>query len=165
MLELGTTEAEINGSLTVDVRPPAKLIHDLRKFPWPLPSDHFRFIIASHIIEHIPDTMRFMEEIWRISKPNAKIILRYPHYTSAGAFEHPTHSRYFSLYTFSWFAGKNSAYHTDVKFRFVRAYFRLYKGKGAFLNRLANISPVFFERHLAWLFGVAEVICELEVIK
>ena len=167
VLELGTTEREVPGSTTVDLRLPADIIHNLNKFPYPFPSNQFDLIIASHIIEHLNDTCKVISEIHRIAKPNAKVVIRFPHYTSAGAYGHPTHVRYFSLTTFTWFCGSEHAYHTDVKFKQLSAKFRLYKSNpiGKLINKLANINPVFFERHLATFFGVAEVITELEVIK
>lgn len=166
VLELGTTVREIKGSTTVDLRLPADLIHNLNETPYPFPSDYFDLIIASHVIEHLNDTIDVMTELWRIAKPGAKVIIRVPHYSSSGAYEHPTHVRYFSFYTFSFFDGREEKY-SDAVFKAKNIKFRLYKSHpiGKFFNWLANIKPGFFERHLAHFFGIAEVITELEVIK
>jgi len=57
------------------------VIHNLNKYPYPFKDDTFDEIFASHIIEHLPDTVSFIKEIWRISKPNAKIIIKTDHYS------------------------------------------------------------------------------------
>src|SRR3989304_8399998 len=59
--------------------------HDLNKFPYPFPKNYFDKIYASHIIEHLKDTVRAMEELYRIAKPNASVIVRVPHFSSKDA--------------------------------------------------------------------------------
>lgn len=60
-------------------------------------------IKARHILEHLNDTVKIMEEIWRVSKPGAKIFIKSPYYTSIGAFKDPTHKQFFTERTFDYF--------------------------------------------------------------
>ena len=57
------------------------IIHNLFNFPYPFEDDSFDVIYASHIMEHMKDNISFMEELYRIAKPNAKVIIRVPHFS------------------------------------------------------------------------------------
>ncbi|MEV4676418.1 class I SAM-dependent methyltransferase [Actinomadura sp. NPDC049382] len=44
----------------------------------PFPDDHFDAIIASEVLEHIPDDMRAMRELLRVLKPGGKLAVTVP---------------------------------------------------------------------------------------
>jgi len=98
---------------------------DLSKFPWPLPNNHFKEIRVWHILQFLPETVKTMEEIWRIAKPGAKITIGVPYYMSALSFGDPSHIRYFTEETFkfftddSWYISNHSAY-TVAKFKIIK---------------------------------------------
>ena len=56
---------------------------NLGKFPWPWKSNTIDGVYASHIIEHFPDSKRFILECYRILKPGGFLRLNLPHSTSA----------------------------------------------------------------------------------
>jgi hypothetical protein len=53
-LDLGGGQAPQKGFVNIDIRclPEVDIVHDLEKFPWPIPSESVQFCMASHIIEH-----------------------------------------------------------------------------------------------------------------
>ena len=62
-------------------------------------------IYTSHVLEHVGNFEFVMEEIHRICKPNAKIIIKVPHFSgSSGFFEF--HKRFFRYGSFSDFEQK-----------------------------------------------------------
>lgn len=70
--------------ITIDLDKNSKpnIVFDLSKFPWPLKNNIFDKIYVSHVIEHLPDTVKTMEEIYRVAKNNALIIIKVPHFSS-----------------------------------------------------------------------------------
>lgn len=100
---------------------------DLFKFPWPFKDNSISEIHASHLLEHIParevefrDLMggdgaddsyvgadmlfAFMDECWRIMKPDTWMTVIVPSGRSNRAFWDPTHRRFFMQETFLYFA-------------------------------------------------------------
>ncbi len=83
-------------------------------------------VYASHIVEHLDDLPAFMAEIWRISKHDALVYLRFPHASSQhSAWTDPTHHRALTLATFDYFdpesvSGRFFGYYHATPFRVVR---------------------------------------------
>ena len=61
-------------------------------------------IYASNILEHVKDLVSIMEDMYKVCKPDAKIIIIVPHYKSHHAFDDPTHCRFFTENTFQYFS-------------------------------------------------------------
>lgn len=75
---------------------PDKII-DLEKFPWDIKTNSADEIILHHVLEHIGETsecfLNIMKELYRISKPFAKIHISVPHPYSYNFIIDPTHVR------------------------------------------------------------------------
>src|SRR3989338_9041216 len=93
ILHIGCGMSKKPGSIVIDINPKsdADIFHDLDKFPYPLPKNHFDQIIAEHILEHLENLNRVMEEIYKISKNGARIYISSCHFSSVDAFTDPTH--------------------------------------------------------------------------
>jgi hypothetical protein len=65
------------------------------------PFDH---IVASHVIEHVPDVLAMMENLWHVSAAGTTIEIRCPHGASDDADEDPTHVRRMFPSSFHYFA-------------------------------------------------------------
>ncbi len=89
-------------AVTIDINPLCKpdILHDLNKFPWPLKDNEFDIIYSSHCLEHLVDIDRAIEEIYRIAKHNALVIIKVPHFSSRIAYIDTTHKHYFSIHSF-----------------------------------------------------------------
>ncbi|HEY9666734.1 MAG TPA: methyltransferase domain-containing protein [Coleofasciculaceae cyanobacterium] len=70
----------------------------------PFGNDEIDEFLASHVLEHLHNSLAFMEEIHRIAKPNAKAVFRLPYGSSDDAFEDPTHVRPYFLNSFRYFS-------------------------------------------------------------
>lgn len=135
---LGCSQDYREGYINVDINPVFKpdLIIDLNSFPWaaagnPLPHNHFDEVRAFNIIEHLPNTLRVMEEIWRISKPGAKVEIMVPFYNSSTVPGDITHVKGFCFESFTHLT-KQKNVHTDNKSgaEYTKCYFDIIKIKG-----------------------------------
>ncbi|MDI6806462.1 MAG: class I SAM-dependent methyltransferase [Candidatus Aenigmarchaeota archaeon] len=151
-------------------------VHDLTKFPWPFKDNTFDKIYASHIIEHIPSTVRAMEEIYRIAKPNALVIIRVPHFSSRSAWINPTHYKAFSIGSFDYFDQNMRQPYGNCNFRVMKKELRYTRADvphdivtrvfTKFVNFIANLNQNFCDRVWCyWVGGFSEVYFELKVIK
>lgn len=83
--------------------PGVDVVHDLRQFPWPFDDGQFDEVYMKDVLEHLPDTIKTMEELYRITKPEAKVYITVPYWNSVTAHGDPTHVRLFTEDTFSFF--------------------------------------------------------------
>lgn len=103
-LDIGCGANKQKGFVGMDVQPltGVDILHDWNQHPWPLPDDCVLQAIASHVVEHIPTVawenghtrllfIEFMDEVWRIMKPGGQFAIAYPHGSSQGFLQDPTH--------------------------------------------------------------------------
>lgn len=108
-LNIGCGRNSRPGWLNLDIAdlPGVDVIADLdncRKRHLPFEDNSFEEFYASHVIEHIKDTLGLMQELHRIAKPNAKAIFRCPYGSYDSAFEDPTHVRQYFINSFEYFS-------------------------------------------------------------
>ena len=104
-LNLGCGDTPRTGFCNVDIaaRPGVDLVFDLDTRPWPLPDGHFEEVLLIDVLEHLPDLIGTMEEVWRVSQNGARITLRVPYWNSRWAWLDPQHRRAFHECTFDFF--------------------------------------------------------------
>ena len=165
-----------------DPRVTPDVVHDLNKFPYPFSDNEFDRIEADHVLEHLEDPFRAMQELHRISKNNAIIFIRVPHFSRG--FTHPEHRRGFDVtfpYYFnpsfkggyrgyeltarkiklSWFAQLYLKKTVLPKFTYYMA-----RGIGIILDFLAKLSPTLCSRIWCfWVGGFEEISFEFMVKK
>jgi acetyltransferase-like isoleucine patch superfamily enzyme/SAM-dependent methyltransferase len=104
-VDLGCSSRKAPGYIGVDICPVpgVDLVADLsQRFPFADSSvDEIR---AHDTIEHLPDRIHTMNEIWRIGKPGALVDLLVPSTDGRGAFQDPTHISFWNLNSFQYFA-------------------------------------------------------------
>ena len=69
-IDLACGQNKKDGFIGVDIAPGdgVDLVHDLNKYPWPFKDNSVTAINISHYIEHVPDLIKFMNELHRIMK-------------------------------------------------------------------------------------------------
>ncbi|MCM8762439.1 MAG: hypothetical protein NC929_03880, partial [Candidatus Omnitrophica bacterium] len=121
---------------------------------------------ARHIIEHLSDFKKTLEEIRRISTNGAKVFIVVPHFSFVGAYWDPTHKRFFSFFTFDYLEkGVYGLPLFRIKRRKLNFTGEKYPLLNHFFNPFINLSPVLYERFFCWILPCAEISVELEVIK
>ena len=87
------------GWVNVDKFPDARpdLVMDLEAFPWSLPDDSADEILLSHVLEHLGGTsdifLKVMQELYRVCKPGARVVIRVPDPRHDDYLSDPTHQR------------------------------------------------------------------------
>jgi len=60
------------------------------RFPYPFADSSFDRLTAIHVIEHVNDVMRTMEEFHRLVRAGGTVRIETPHYTDFSSFCDPT---------------------------------------------------------------------------
>ena len=154
--------------------PGVDVVHDLNKFPWPFHNNSFKEIICEHILEHLDNFNKVINEIWRISKPNARIKVHAPYYIGWSAAADPSHKIIFCYRTFDYYAvnpAKKAPYRTDfgsgARFKILKIKISFSSSKilNFIFNPLINAQPLIYERFFFFWFPAAGIEYELEVVK
>lgn len=129
-LHLGCGHIIKDGWLNHDLAPLSgvDVVHDLRVFPWPFADGQFEEVWADNVFEHLRDTTRTMEEVFRITQPGAKVFIGVPFWNSYEAWGDPTHERLFSEELFEFYdltteRGRERAYYSTARFKIDRIVF------------------------------------------
>lgn len=188
IINLGCGRTRIPDSIGVDrvkIEGSVDIVHDLDITPYPFVDNYADEIHSYHVLEHLHDPLKKLEEIHRILKPNGVLHLRVPHFSSMGAFSDITHLRPFGYTSFDCLEeGSYHSFYTNVRFKILKReikYFGLYPNDGIYakyihgnqcnwiarpfvriLNFMIKLSPMFFERVWCyWVGGATEVVIEM----
>lgn len=192
VLLLGCGKTRIPGAIGVDRTPIdgyVDVIHDLDITPYPFENNSASEIHLYHVLEHLHDPQKKLEELHRILIPGGILFIRVPHYSSMGAFSDMTHIRPFGYTSFDCFQKENyHHFYTLAEFEILHKeikYFGLYPNDGIYeryihpnqcatlvkpIVRLINwsikLSPMLFERFWCyWVGGAGEVCVTLRAVK
>jgi len=152
----------------------ANVEHNLEIFPYPFKNNSVDEILMNNSLEHLEDTIKVMEELHRICKPNAIITIIVPHYSGCMAFGHLTHKRFFGSGSFNNFKPDNWERYTDFSFNVLenrliwldcRNWWWIRPIK-KIIDKIINKNPFLAERFLAYpLGGFDHINFKLEVLK
>ncbi len=100
------------GAIGVDrnARTRADVLCDLDCFPYPFGDDSFDHLRAVHVIEHVSDVIRTVEEFHRLVRDGGTIHIVTPHYTDFSSFCDPTHRWHLNSYSLRYFGPDNAGY-------------------------------------------------------
>lgn len=126
------------------------IVQDLEEFPWKaLPDECAIVAIASHVVEHINPAkgtfIRFMDEVWRVLKPDGEFAIVCPYAGSPGYWQDPSHCNGITETTYAYF--------DPLDERTGGALYKIYKPKpwkikpnSLSLNKNGNIEVVLVKR-------------------
>jgi hypothetical protein len=107
----------LDGFVNVDiVAAPGVEVADLRQ-PWHWEESTVEHVRAHDIIEHLPDKIFTMNELWRVLKPGGTAEIAVPTTDGSGAFQDPTHVSYWNRRSFLYYEAGN-----PYRERFANAY-------------------------------------------
>ncbi len=163
-LDLGCGMLKKEGTIGIDFNPDtqADVVHDLTRFPYPFEDNYFEEIYCRHILEHLPNLVKVMEELHRIAKPGCKIFIEAPYWSSYRAFKDPTHVRFFTEDTFDYFTASSAMnFYSTARFNILSKKLELSSKKS--VRILGLFLPITFFK----LFNnlISNIYFELEVIK
>jgi glycosyltransferase involved in cell wall biosynthesis len=113
-LDLGGRFNSPKGFTSVDLLN-AQIIADLTA-PWPFPDSSIGLIRASHLLEHLPDTIHFFNQAFRVLKPGAFILIEVPSTSGSGAFSDPTHIKFFNQRSFQYYTNQAISQYIQPQF-------------------------------------------------
>lgn len=191
VLNLGCGSVRIPGAIGVDrvkIDNYVDVVHDLDNIPYPFKSETVDEIHMYHVLEHLHDPIKKMEELYRLLKPEGIIYLRVPHFSSMGSFTDITHVRPFGYQSFDCFERNNyHHFYTRAEYKLLNKeikYLGLYPNTGIYakyvhenqcpwlarpaillINRLIRFSPTLFERFWCyWVGGATELVVTLQKV-
>ncbi len=127
-LNLGCCDTVRPGFLGVDRVPPADIIADLTQ-PWPWPDSSVEMILAHDIIEHLPDKLLTMNEMWRVLAPGGIAEIIVPEFPGSGAVQDPTHVSYWTRRSFKYYTYQDIYRDRFAKHYGIRAAFKVLQEK------------------------------------
>jgi SAM-dependent methyltransferase len=124
-LNLGSGEMMLRGFANVDlIEAPETITADLRQ-RWPWDDDSVDYVRASHILEHLPDKIFTMNELWRVLKRERRARISIPTTDGPGAWQDPTHVSFWNRRSFLYFED-GSPYHSTYGASYgIRAAFKV----------------------------------------
>lgn len=97
-----STDAEqwVNFDINPDVHP--DVLGDVDDLRVHFAENEFDEVHLIHVWEHCPDLMTSMEQIWRVLKPDGRLVIVAPYYTSRWSSGDPTHIHPIGEHTFGF---------------------------------------------------------------
>lgn len=173
ILDVGCGIKKYPGSIGIDRNPASDadaLVH-LDQFPYPFRSSIFDEVRAIHVIEHVADVIRTMEEFHRLLRPGGRVFIATPHYTDFSSFCDPTHRWHLNSYSLRYFGQDNAGfgYYSPVKFREISVRLKLlslwrYLGFEWLVNHWPRFRK-FWEHYLCFVVRGKVIEFTLEAIK
>jgi SAM-dependent methyltransferase len=157
VLHLGCGRVKHSRALGIDTTADsaADLVWDLDQTPWPLPDSAFDKVYLINVLEHLEDVVRTMEEVHRVGRPGAHVIILAPFASSHHLWTDPTHKRGFMSRSFQYFteafAETNFAY-TTARFRQLEVIYDRHEPWGDDEKWLWQYRPKWWDRQiLRWI--------------
>jgi SAM-dependent methyltransferase len=178
ILELGCGRTKRPHAIGIDriPLPGVDIVHDLNQVPYPFADNTFDEVYAIHVIEHMDSILLVMEEIYRITRPNARVVIITPHHSDAISWQDPSHKWHLNSYSFSYFdPAYHTNYYTTARFRIKTKHLEMasiWKSLGLqYLINLDNRYPALrflrklWEQHLCYVLRGKQMEFVLETVK
>lgn len=173
ILDVGCGINKAPGSIGIDRNPAsaADVLCDLDRFPYPFRDNSFDRLEAVHVIEHVSDVIRTMEEFHRLVRPGGRIRVVTPHYTDFSSYCDPTHRWHLNSFSFRYFGENHGGfgYYSPVRFRELSVRVKLLAlwrmlGFEFLVNRSRRLR-LFWEHYACYLVRGKVIVFEIEVVK
>lgn len=134
--------------------PGVDVVHDMDHIPFPFPENSFDEIHLIHVVEHAESVLDLMGEVYRISRPGARVRVITPHHSDAISWQDPTHRWHLNSYSFRYFeANFQTSYYSRARFELLDRHVALagvwrYLGLEALVNLDRRFPTARFLRRL-----------------
>ena len=188
VLDIGCGKAKTAGAIGVDINQTtdADVLADVSRHGLPFQSERFERIHINHIIEHVEEPIRFLEEIHRVAVGGAEVVGVTPHFSNPCSYADPTHRHHFSLLFLGFFFSDwrpptgwrlwvnrclecyypMHSFYTAIRFEVLECritFCRLHRWLG--IAWFANRFPEIWEFHLSGIFRARDIYFRLRVRK
>jgi SAM-dependent methyltransferase len=120
MVDLGAGHGKPDGYIGVDIEP-GPGVDEVRDVRYGLPFDEnsVGVVRAMDFLEHIPDSVRLMNEIYRVLVDGGWLLSGTPSTDGRGAFQDPTHCAFWNENSFWYYTNKaHASYVSSIRCRF-----------------------------------------------
>lgn len=109
VIDLGCGPSKFPGSIGVDFikSPCVDIVHNLNQYPYPIETG-IDAVFMNHVIEHVEDIPRTIEEVHRLLVPGGELWIATPHFTDSSSYIDPTHKYHLGLRSFTQFCAPRS---------------------------------------------------------
>ena len=173
VLDLGCGINKQAGAIGIDRNPRScpDVIADLDHFPYPFADNSFPEIRAIHVIEHVADVIRTVEECNRLLEPGGRLVIVTPHYTGYSSFCDPTHRWHLNSFSLRFFGRDHGGfgYYSQARFDEISTHVKLlafwrYLGFELLINRSRRFRR-FWEFYLCYLIRGKVIEWQLKAVK
>ena len=173
VLDVGCGITTDPGAIGIDRIPgtAADAIVDVDRFPYPFRDERFDHVRAVHVIEHVADVIRTIEEFHRLLRPGGTVYIATPHYTDFSSFCDPTHRWHLNSFSLRYFGADDAGfgYYSRARFREKRIHVRLLSlWRLLGFEILVNTFPRFrrfWEHYLCFVVRGKVIEWELEAVR
>jgi len=161
-LNIGSGKTYLKGWINVDNNKSVKadVYADITK-KLPFKSNYTDLILLDNVLEHVtPEKyFKFLEELHRVCKPGARIIIYVPHFSGMYATKHATHYNCFGIGSFDIFRPEG----TFNGERYSKARFELVSERLLFFHHKLQSMKFLSKLPINWLFNccrTCQLLCE-----
>ncbi len=149
-LNVGCGDDYKKGFINLDFNKEVKadIYHNLEK-RFPFTDNEFDYILLDNVLEHIPNLFKIIDELFRISKPDAIIDIYVPHFSGIYASKHPAHFHQFGIGTFDIYKPEG----IFNKERYGKARFKILKQELIYFHHKAAEIPFLPKLPINFLFN------------
>ena len=173
ILDVGCGLNKFPGAIGIDRNPRSRadVLADLDHPPYPFRGGSFDEIRAIHVIEHVSDVIRTMEEFHRLLRHGGRVYLETPHYTDFSSFCDPTHRWHLNSFSLRYFGERHGGfgYYSAARYREISVGLKLlafwrWLGFEFLVNRFPRFRR-FWEYYLCFVVRGKVIRFELEALK
>jgi SAM-dependent methyltransferase len=128
-LDVGCGINKLPGAIGIDRNPSSRadVLCDLDHMPYPFRDSSFDRLQAVHVIEHVADVIRAMEEFHRLVRAGGEVIIVTPHYTDFSSFCDPTHRWHLNSFSLRYFGENHGGfgYYSAARFEEISVHVKL----------------------------------------
>lgn len=174
ILDIGCGKNKVYGSIGIDFNASigADVVHDLNKLPYPFQANEFDEVYIKNTLFLLDNPVHVMEEVFRICKVGARIIVVQPYFRSVWNHVDPWVKNFGTAHSFAFYdpddpISKRYEY-TKARFKTKKIVFDEYRceTKTRLLRRLiislANRYPRRYELYISHFYPLDEITFELE---
>ncbi len=173
-LDVGCGWKKVESAVSVDIRLQTKpkvccdMDVDGKALRFPFRDNSFDEVYILQTIDHFKNIVPVMEEVHRVSRPGAKVIITVAHVSSIYSWSDPVHHLHLTSRSFICFTDHptKGATYTDALFRQKEFHFIFSRSIISLIPRaLCMLSPRIYEKHFSWIFPANDMHFEFEVLK
>jgi len=161
-LDVGCGKNKAPGAVGFDIKIKGHtdVVGDLGHFPYPFKAGSFDRFVSKQVLEHFDHPLTILDELHRLAKPRAEVVIEVPHFSCHYMFRSLHHRRFWSFFSLDTYVRESGKFRYQLRrITFHRAYRRWG------IQWLANRFPLSYERFWAFVLPAEHLHIELKAVK